>query len=70
VIAEGLDRLGAVPEDAVMVGDRRHDVQGARENGLPCIGAGWGYGQPGELVRAGAVTVCATVAELGTTLAR
>jgi phosphoglycolate phosphatase len=70
VIAEALDRLGAVPEDAVMVGDRRHDVQGARDNGVPCIGAGWGYGQPGELARAGAVTVCATVAELGTTLAR
>ena len=70
VIAEALDRLGALPDDAVMVGDRRHDVQGARDNGLPCIGAGWGYGQPGELVRAGAVTVCATVAELGTTLAR
>jgi phosphoglycolate phosphatase len=70
VIAEALDRLGTVPEGAVMVGDRRHDVQGARDNGLPCIGAGWGYGQPGELVRAGAVTVCATVAELGTTLVR
>jgi phosphoglycolate phosphatase len=53
-----------------MVGDRRHDVRGARDNGLACIGAGWGYAQPGELARARAAAVCATVAELATTVAR
>ena len=29
-----------------MFGDRRRDVIGAREQGLPCLGAGWGYGSP------------------------
>lgn len=70
VIAEALRQLGAAPDDTVMVGDRRHDVQGARDNGLPCIGAGWGYAQPGELVRAGAATVCATVTDLASALGR
>jgi phosphoglycolate phosphatase len=41
----------------VMVGDRSHDVIGAREQGLSCLGAGWGYGSPGELETAGAVAV-------------
>ena len=43
-------------EDAssvVMVGDRRHDVEGARENGIPCIGVLYGYGSREELAVAG-----------------
>lgn len=39
---------------AAMIGDRRHDVIGARANGLPAIGIRWGYGDPGELEAAGA----------------
>lgn len=56
VVAEALRRLGESPH-TVMVGDRSHDVVGAREQGLPCAGAGWGYGAPGELEAAGAVAV-------------
>src|SRR6201996_2916584 len=56
VVAEALRRLGQSP-DTVMVGDRSHDVVSAREQGLPCIGAGWGYGAPGELEAAGAIAV-------------
>ncbi len=59
VIGKVLARLGEPdPRDVVMVGDREHDVYGAREHGLRCIGAGWGYGAPGELQRAGAEPVC------------
>ena len=63
VIAEALRRIGASPSRAgdspltMMVGDRSHDVIGAREQGLPCLGAGWGYGSPGELETAGAVAI-------------
>ena len=32
-----------------MVGDRRHDVQGAHTVGLPVIGVLYGYGGRGEL---------------------
>ncbi|HVT11683.1 MAG TPA: HAD family hydrolase [Fimbriimonadaceae bacterium] len=46
---EGLDAEGTV-----MVGDRRHDVEGARANGLPCIGVLYGYGSEAELREAGA----------------
>lgn len=39
---------------AVMVGDREHDVNGARKNGLPAIGVLYGYGSRQELSEAGA----------------
>jgi phosphoglycolate phosphatase len=47
-----------------MVGDRVHDVDGARAHGLGCLGAGWGYGPPGELESAGALAVHATPVDL------
>ena len=47
-----------------MVGDRKHDVQGARENGIPCIGVLFGYGSRRELEEAGADGIAATVPEL------
>jgi phosphoglycolate phosphatase len=40
--------------DAIMVGDRRFDVEGAHTNGIPCIGVTWGFGTRGELEQAGA----------------
>jgi phosphoglycolate phosphatase len=65
VIEKVLARLGSPdPDDVVMIGDRAHDVLGAREHGIACIGAGWGYGMPGELERAGAASVCAEPGDL------
>jgi phosphoglycolate phosphatase len=63
VVGEALYRLGQ-PTTAIMVGDRSHDVVGAREHGLDCLGAGWGYAAPGELEEAGAVAVYAEVGDL------
>ena len=63
VVGEALRRLGD-PEPTIMVGDRLHDVVGARTHGLGCLGAGWGYAAPGELEEAGAVAVYAQVGEL------
>lgn len=50
VIEEVLRRLGnpSVAE-VLMVGDRSHDVLGAREHGIETIGVSWGYAMPGEL---------------------
>ncbi|SEP27660.1 phosphoglycolate phosphatase [Trujillonella endophytica] len=48
--------------DAVLIGDREHDVRGAAAHGLPCLGAGWGPA-PGELRAAGAAAVARTPAE-------
>ena len=42
---------------AVMVGDRRFDVIGAREHGLPTIGVLWGAGSEQELREAGAAAL-------------
>jgi phosphoglycolate phosphatase len=58
--AAGCDDLSR----AVMVGDREHDVLGAKKNGLPCIGAVYGYGTAGELTAAGAAALAETVDEL------
>jgi phosphoglycolate phosphatase len=65
VIGKVLRRLGDPDPGTVrMVGDRAHDVLGARAHGIDCIGAGWGYALPGELAAAGATRVCARPAEL------
>jgi phosphoglycolate phosphatase len=45
-------------QDACMVGDRSHDVIGAKANGMRAIGALWGYGSRDELVSAGAAALC------------
>ena len=49
---------------AVMVGDREHDVLGARAAGLATIGVRWGFGAAGELERAGAAVIVEDRAEL------
>ena len=59
--ARGAVRQGAQP---VMVGDREHDVHGARAHGIDTIGVLWGYGDAGELLGAGAVTLCASPGQL------
>lgn len=40
--------------DTVMVGDREHDVRGARRNRVRAVGVLWGYGSREELAAAGA----------------
>ncbi|PZR52616.1 haloacid dehalogenase [Xylanimonas oleitrophica] len=66
VIAKALATLGRTPADgpALMVGDREHDVVGAREHGIDCLGVTWGYAAPGELEEAGAVAVLDDVDQL------
>lgn len=48
----------------VMVGDRRHDVAGAHETGLPCVGVLYGYGGREELEKAGAEYIAEDMAAL------
>jgi phosphoglycolate phosphatase len=47
-----------------MIGDRRHDVEGAHANGLEAVGALWGYGSRAELEAAGADALVASMPEL------
>jgi len=56
------ERLRA--DRAVMIGDRKEDVEGAKAHGVRSIGVGWGFGSREELERAGADHVVDSVAEL------
>ena len=51
-----------------MVGDRRHDVEGAHEVGIPAVGVLYGYGSFEELQRCGADAITETVQSLSTLL--
>jgi phosphoglycolate phosphatase len=48
----------------VMIGDRHHDVHGAREHGIDTIGVLWGYGDAEELTSAGAIDITGDAASL------
>jgi phosphoglycolate phosphatase len=63
LIAHVLQQQNISPGDAVMIGDREHDMIGATKNGVPAIGALWGYGTGKELIESGA-TLCARVPHL------
>ena len=65
VVGEVLARLGHPdPSRVLMIGDRSHDVEGARAHGIDCVGVGWGYALPGELAAAAPFAICATPAEV------
>ena len=57
-----------LPEDVrmktVMIGDRFHDVEGAKANGLQTIGVLYGYGSREELEEAGAEHIAAEAADI------
>ncbi len=50
--------------DSVMVGDREHDIIGAKANNLKSIGVLFGYGSKEELLKAGADYICGTADEI------
>lgn len=60
--------LASMPEisrdDIVMVGDRKHDILGAKENGLAVIGVGYGYGTIDEIKESKPDFIAYTVEEL------
>ncbi|WP_428338730.1 HAD-IA family hydrolase [Mycobacterium sp.] len=45
VLAHALAQLKPLPERVLMVGDRRHDVEGAAAHGIDALVVGWGYGR-------------------------
>jgi phosphoglycolate phosphatase len=63
-IAHVLGAEGIAPAAATMIGDRSHDVVGARANGVRAVGVLWGYGSRDELVGAGADAIAATPGNL------
>ena len=58
VIAHALRAERLSSKSTLMVGDRLHDIAGARENDLFSVGVLWGFGSREELVNAGANVLC------------
>jgi phosphoglycolate phosphatase len=58
LVAHILVRERLEADDCGVWGDRKHDVLAASRNGIPTIGALWGYGGADELRAAGAAALC------------
>lgn len=66
VIEEALKRLNMSDrrKEVLMVGDKEHDVLGARVAGLDCVAVGYGYGTKEELTAAQPLKIVASIEEL------
>jgi len=60
LLAYAIETTGVDPSQALMIGDRSHDIVGAKSNGMRGIGVLYGYGSEDELIEAGASHLCAT----------
>ena len=58
LVAHVLAEESISASNAVMIGDREHDVKGALTNAVMPVGVLWGYGSRDELTRAGATLLC------------
>lgn len=66
VVEDAIVLLGGEKEKGrmIMVGDRKFDILGAHQNGLPAVGVTYGYGGKQELSEAGADILVDSVAQL------
>jgi phosphoglycolate phosphatase len=64
LLAHILRQEHLLAEEVAMVGDRKHDILGARHNGIYAVGLTYGYGSADELREAGADVLCHTPAEV------
>jgi phosphoglycolate phosphatase len=68
LLAYALDQLGERAGNAVMIGDRHHDIDAARAVGMRSIAVTWGYGTPEEHRQAD--LVCDRLTDLPEAVAR
>lgn len=64
VVAEAVAEEHLDPARALMIGDRRHDVEGAGEHGIRTVGVLYGYGSREEHEAAGAAYIVNDLDEL------
>ena len=64
IVTRAMELCESKPEDCVLVGDTKYDVEGAKKCGIPCIGVRWGYAAEGELEAAGAAAIVETPGEI------
>ena len=66
VIAYGLWKAGITDRaECIMIGDRKHDILGAKKEGIASMGVLFGYGDRKELMEAGADLIAGDVEEIG-----
>ncbi|OKP66567.1 phosphoglycolate phosphatase [Paenibacillus sp. P3E] len=70
VIQYVLDENHIPPETALMIGDREHDIIGAKACGVASIGVMIGYGSEAELQSAGADHIAYDVKDIGNIISR
>ena len=58
LIRHVLETEKILPQDAVMIGDRRYDMIGAKNHGIRALGVLWGFGSEEELRSSGADGLC------------
>ena len=66
LLQHALSTTGSQPSDALMIGDRRYDIIGAKSNLIKSIGVSYGYGSINELREAGADCLIKETSELAT----
>jgi phosphoglycolate phosphatase len=59
-----IEKTGIDPKRSVMIGDREHDIVGAKANGISTIGVAYGFGSREELANAGADAICDSPEEI------
>ena len=65
IIKYALETLNITEKKStIMIGDRKHDIIGAKETGLDSIGVLYGYGTYDELKNAGATYIANTTADI------
>ena len=68
MLEELIRRIGLTEEqlhkEVLMIGDRKHDVEGAAVFGIPCLGTSMGFAAEGELESAGALAVVNSLQEM------
>ncbi|MNT85299.1 5'-nucleotidase [compost metagenome] len=65
-----LDQNAIAPEEALMIGDREHDIIGSKGCGVVSVGVLFGYGSEEELSSSGADYIASTVEEIQEIISR
>ena len=65
VLRCALSELGCPPADAILLGDRKYDAEGAQAVGAGCVAALWGFGEKEEFAPYPVVAFCDTPADAG-----